>query len=82
MNTLVLKDLPRLAELDRAASQSVRGGYSCLTREIPPWCRGGLEPIEPVRGGCEYPPLHYGCGPVTPPCGELHREQPLKVIPL
>ncbi|HEX7912607.1 MAG TPA: hypothetical protein VF534_31570 [Paraburkholderia sp.] len=83
MKTLVLKDLPRVDELDRAASQSVRGGYDCLKREGPPVCPGEIEPPIVVRRGWgQCPPVHFGCGPTYFPYGEppLHLEP--KIVPL
>lgn len=75
MSTLILKDLPRFDELDRAAALAVRGGNACYTHEPPVSCHGGFVPQAPVYrgwggwGGC--PPVHYGCGPKVEPYGSL-----------
>ncbi|WP_168790730.1 hypothetical protein [Paraburkholderia aromaticivorans] len=71
MKTLVLKDLARIDELDRAASLSIRGGIACLTREAPSGC-GGLEQPALIRRGLDLcPPAHVSCGPVYFPFGKL-----------
>jgi hypothetical protein len=83
MKALVLKDLPRVDELDRAASQSVRGGIACLTREAPPACPGGMMPPVVIRGGGDqFPPIHWGCGPVFTPYGKPPSHTEPVVVPL
>lgn len=81
MNTLVLKDLPRLDELDRAASLSVRGGTACLTREAPSCCPGETEQPVLIRRGWECPPVHFGCGPVIMPYDNFPSE-PKRIVPM
>jgi hypothetical protein len=82
MKALVLKDLPRVDELDRAASQSVRGGIACLTREAPPACPGGMMPPVVISRGWECPPIHWGCGPVYSPYGKPPSHSEPVVVPL
>lgn len=74
MTTLILKDLSRLDHLDRATSQSVRGGIAYLTRGLPGGCNGNGGVVPPVlvrRGWGECPPVHVGCGPVIMPYGPI-----------
>lgn len=83
MSTLILKDLPHLDELDRAAALSVRGGTACLTRENPVSCHGGYVPQVPVYGGwggCA--PVHYGCTPKVEPYGSWGCQPARVVTPL
>lgn len=83
MKSLVLKDLARVDELDRAASQSVRGGFDCLKREGPPACPGELTPPIIVRRGWDQcPPLHFGCGPTWFPYGKPPSYPEPKILPL
>ncbi|ASW00797.1 hypothetical protein [Paraburkholderia aromaticivorans] len=82
MKTLVLKDLARIDELDRAASLSVRGGIAHLTREAPSACPGGLEPVLVRRGWIPCPPVHPGCGPVYFPFGNMPSHPEPTVVPL
>ncbi|MGF6774209.1 hypothetical protein P3T18_006723 [Paraburkholderia sp. GAS199] len=71
MKSLVLNDLSRLDELDRSATQSIRGGYGCFQREAPS-CPGVA--TMPVLVHCGWnqpqclPPVRQGCGPVYEPC--------------
>ncbi|HEY4350847.1 MAG TPA: hypothetical protein VGN31_06445 [Paraburkholderia sp.] len=82
MTTLILKDLPRFDELDRAASQSVRGGVACLKREPPMACHGGFEPPALIRRGWgECGPVQFGCGPTMMPYKNMPL-QPEHVVPL
>jgi hypothetical protein len=82
MKTLVLKDLGRLDELDRAASLSVRGGTACLTRQAPSGSGGLDQPMHIERGWSPCPPVHFGCGPVYFPFDKLPSHKELKVVPL
>jgi hypothetical protein len=82
MKTLVLKDLARVDELDRSASQAVRGGIAYVTREAPSACPGGMMPPVVVRRGWECPPIHWGCGPVVLPYGQQPSHCEPKVVPL
>jgi hypothetical protein len=79
MTSLTFTDLSRCDKLDPVASQSVRGGNACFTRENPSSCHGGKPPVFiPHRwNGC--PPAHIGCGPVLVPLGCAHPE-PLRVV--
>lgn len=90
MTSLTLNDLSRTDELDRAASQSVYGGNSCLRRE-PVGCHGGYEPpvgwqggykppivVRPGWGGC--PPIRLGCEPTPTHCDP--HPYPGHVVPL
>ncbi|RKE39060.1 hypothetical protein B0G76_5446 [Paraburkholderia sp. BL23I1N1] len=82
MKALVLKDLPRVDELDQSASQSVRGGVACLTRE-PPSCPGEMMPPIVIRRGWDQcPPIHWGCGPVHLPYGKPPSHCEPVVVPL
>ncbi|MFM0340096.1 hypothetical protein [Paraburkholderia fungorum] len=82
MKTLVLKDLPRVDDLDRAASRSVRGGIAYVTREAPSCCPGEMKPPIVIRGGWQpCPPFHFGCGPVYTPYGHLPSHSEPKVEP-
>lgn len=82
MKALVLKDLPRVDELDRAASQAVHGGTACLIREAPPACPGELMPPIVIRRGWECPPIHWGCEPVHFPYGKSPSHPEPVVVPL
>lgn len=82
MKALVLKDLPRADELDRSASQSVRGGIARITRDAPSACPGGMMPPVVIRRGWECPPIHFGCGPVFFPYGEPPSHPGPGVVPL
>lgn len=81
MSTLVLKDLPRLDELDSAASLSIRGGSSCYSRQTPSCYPCEVQQPVFVRQGWGCQPVHYGCGPTLTPYGNMH-SQPQQVIPL
>lgn len=82
MKTLVLKDLARADELDRAASLSIRGGMAFLTREAPSVCPGELQPVLVRRGWNSCPPVHHGCAPVYFPFGKLPTHPEPTVVPL
>lgn len=82
MKTLVLKDLSRVDELDRTASQAVHGGVACITREAPSVCPGGMMPPVVIRRGWEYPPIHWGYGPVLLPYGKPPSHSEPVVVPL
>ena len=82
MTTLVLNDLSRSDALDRAASQSVRGGSAPPTLDMRMTHPGGIvPPIVVRRGWGELPPIHIGCGPTIPPYGNLP-SQPGHIVPL
>ncbi|CAB3789315.1 hypothetical protein LMG28614_02853 [Paraburkholderia ultramafica] len=81
MTTLILNDLSRSDALDRAASQSVRGGIAKVTPEIPVENPGTTMPALIRRGWGDLPPIHIGCGPTIMPYRNLPL-QPGHVVPL
>lgn len=82
MTTLVLNDLSRSDVLDRAASQSVRGGIAPAPLDMPMTYPGATtQPLVVRRGWGELPPIHIGCGPTLPRYGNLPY-QPGHIVPL
>ena len=82
MTTLILKDLSRADTLERAASQSVRGGSAPQSLDMHMTQPGGIMPPVLVQPGWgDVPPVHIGCGPTITPY-QNPPLQPVHIVPL